>query len=140
MSKVNQGNISLEEINFPQYPEKDAENAADLITSIEEATAFNNMKELFEKLPTRLRPDVLRFAGFMEAQMSLNEQTKGESWKEKDLDSLLNSLVVYTEKLHMELVKGLDKENNINILTKCADVANFSMFIATKVHEKEYEF
>lgn len=125
--------------DFPPYP-KDAENAADLIQAIDDSEAYGNIKELFEKVPTRLRVEVLRFAGLMEAQMSLNESTKKDTWKEKDLDSLLNSLQTYIEKLHRELIIGVNNENNINILTKCADVANFAMFIATKVHEKEFEF
>jgi len=127
-------------MNFPQHPEKDAENAYDLITAIDDSTAFNNMKELFEKVPTRLRVDVLKFAGFMEAQMSLNERTKGDSWKFSTLDELYNSLCTYTEKLHTELLKGVNKEDNIDILRKCADVANFSMFIALKIHEEEFKF
>ena len=66
--------------------------------------------------------DVLKFAGFMEVQMPLNEKTKGDSWRSMDLDSLYNSLCACTEKLHSELVKGVDKDNNLYILRKCADV------------------
>lgn len=76
--------------------------------------------------PTELRPEVLAFAIAMERKLRMRDAARATSWKNAEIDYLLDRLNDEVAELHGAVVDGA------HVLGEAADVANFAMMVADR--------
>lgn len=76
--------------------------------------------------PAGLRPEVLAFAIAMERKLRTQDAASGQSWKDADIDYLLDRLADEVVELNGAVVDGA------HVLGEAVDVANFAMMVADR--------
>jgi NTP pyrophosphatase (non-canonical NTP hydrolase) len=88
------------------------------------------LSEIQGRTTLSIRPEVLEFAHEMESELYANEKKGG--WTECDFEYLFNRLKEEVGELPEAIHKWQKKEGASlpNLVSECADVANFAMMIA----------
>lgn len=80
-----------------------------------------------------LRPEVRSFADTMENTLLRHDSERGSSWRGESIKWLLDRLKSETK----ELIEAFENCDPKAVREECIDVANFAMFIFTKLKERK---
>lgn len=83
--------------------------------------------------PLKIRSDITEFSAAMEFEMSENDDERGDSWKEEDLDFMIGRIHEEVREINRESdnldFDEMDKKQLASVMREAADAGNFNMMI-----------